>query len=237
MKQIIICFLLFSIFIVFSEENIADNRSGSSDNVTSDTSKSEEVLLDNGLITLEISEHFDKKYYKNVKDYYFYRDDKRISLEEFEEITGDNSISANNERIENIKKNGFTAAIVLGCISTAFLIPSVVFLAVQTNYYNIEQMYDNNSGAFSYYEENYYRVFLPGLISIILTMVSTIATFIDLAVTFGLVGYHSNNEKLYYKVIEDYNRNLRKKKTVIPDISYNSGGGSDGLEFTLKVNL
>ena len=220
-------FLSLSIFSqsAVSDEVIAEVEVLDSSMVLEVTT--DRVEVDFVPISMEVREHFDPLFPLNVKDFYFTQGEKKLSLEDIYAITKDPLLEKNNEKIAKVKRGGLAAAAILGCTSATFFIPSMVFIIMQTNYYNIKRMQiedlDNNtkySSWLSYFEDNYYNIFLPSVLSIIFTGLTSMAMFIDLAVTFGLIQKYKYNQQLYRIVIDRYNQKNAKKISFQPLAGY-----------------
>ena len=60
------------------------------------------------------------------------------------------------------------------------------------------------------------------MICISLTIITALSILVDLTITFALLHKYQNNEKLYRDAIERYNKQLREKYRIMPDISIGS---------------
>lgn len=230
-KLLILIFLTISIYGLFaSESGETDNSSDKSFNYSSK------------MLSMEMRESFDPLYPLDVKDFYFYEGERRISKEELIEITQDELLLKNEQKIKDIKRAGLTGAAVIGGVTTTFLIPSLIFIAVQSNYMNIPalQVKDSTTGErygnwLEYYQANFHTHFLPGIITIVLTGLSAVTLLVELTVTFALIYKHKNNHRLYRDAIERYNRRFKDKLSYLPDFGVR--GEEADIYLGIKFNL
>lgn len=191
-KYFIIFFIFIELFINANEKNIDQ---------TDDTLKkfNEEKL------SYIAKKRFDEMSPLDVFDFYFYKGEKEISLEEFLSLTNDPLYYKNIEIIKKIKIGGFTTAGILGGCVIAFSIPSAILVANAVSYNLTTEL-----------KSNY---LMSGVVSAILAIGSGIALIIDLIVTFSLIHKYENNENLYRVIIERYNNKLRDSLLLQPDLS------------------
>lgn len=169
---------------------------------------SERILEKNEIYNKEklsyvVKEEFDPLYPLNVKKFTFFQGEKEITFKEFLSITNDPFLLKIQNRIRNIKINGFTTAGVFGGLMVGFAIPSIIFIVKQTNYNPVDVSYT-----------------FSGVAMIILTGVSFMGLLIDLFVTFIALYRNQFSEYPIRKAVENYNYNLQKKLGLLPDLSY-----------------
>lgn len=227
-RLLFILLLTITVSALFASEN-GDNSS-------------DEKAFNFGKLRMEVRESFDPLYPLDVKDFYFYQGEQRISKEELIAITGDELLLKNEQKIKDIRRGGLAGAAVIGGIATTFFIPSLAFIIVQSNYMNIPalQIKDSASGErygswLEYYEANFHTHFLPGIITTLLTGVAVFAFVVDLTVTFALIYRYKNNHKLYNDAIERYNKRFKSRYSYMPDFGVK--GSEADLYLGFKLNL
>lgn len=190
------------------------------------------------MLSMKVIEYTDSKTYRPVKEFFFFQGGNQITEREFELIVRDDKIRDNKRKLKEVSDLGFGSTIVLGGMATAFLIPSIVFAVTQTTYSQNVTLTRNYNSWIDYYKANYDYVILPGLINIGLTFVFSVATVINLAVTFFRINRLKYNEVLYKDVIERYNRKVMARYSILPSISIsNFGDEEEALTFSLKITL
>lgn len=221
MKRIILFFLMsLSISIYGSEIN---------------ASKTNEDLYNNEKVTLKTEKYYDQLYPGDAKYFTFYQGEKIISLEQFISISQDDILLKNQKILKDVKIGGFTGAAILGGLTLSFFIPSMVFVALQLNYYREQVNYKNlgYNSWLEYYNAKYPEYFIPGLTCIVLTTASIFALLIDLSVTISLIYKYKFNERLYQEAVERYNDKLKQKYGISPELGFIS----NGINFGIKINL
>ncbi|HPO49116.1 MAG TPA: hypothetical protein PLO89_02225 [Spirochaetota bacterium] len=207
---------LFFVFVtfVFHSEDLTGDRVISEDSKSYDTEK----------ISYKFIKKFDLFYPDYVKKFDFYKGDKKITFSEFETLANDPLLYKNKETIKQIKTAGFTGAIVLGISSVSFLIPSIIFVALQTNFYNNKKVLtgDGYSSWLDYFIKMYPSYFIPGMVCISMTIITALSILVDLTITFALLHKYQNNERIYKEVIEKYNKKLKEKYKIMPDVGLGS---------------
>ena len=212
MNKFLLTLLLFFItFIVFSSDLTAVDE-------TNDRKK----IYNSEKLSFSSKKYFDLLYPEYVKKFDFFKGGNKITYQEFETTTKDPVLFKNKEIIKQIKLGGFTGAVVLGVSSVSFLIPSIIFVALQTNFYNQKQNLTGYESWLDYFMVAYPSYFIPGMICISLTIITALSILVDLTITFALLHKYQNNEKLYRDAIERYNKQLREKYRIMPDISIGS---------------
>lgn len=157
----------------------------------------------NQKLSYSFEKQFNEMYPIDIKKFSFKQGDKEISFDEIINLTRDAGLLKNMTLLKKAKIAGFTSAIILGSLTVGFLIPSIVFLAKETNYYLIPDNYA-----------------LTGIAMVILCGLSFIALIVDFVVTFSLIYKYRYNEKSIKQAIDNYNEKLARKYGIIPDISY-----------------
>lgn len=197
-----------------------------------------EALYKNEKIEMTTTERFDKLFNSPIKDFVFYKGGVVISKEDFKKTVDDPEFLKLDERIKRVKEIGFGSTAFLGGLSFAFMIPSIYFVAsnVMWKYnYSANKSYDSY---IDYYNARYADTILPGLICIVLSGLFFVASLIDLGCTFALLHKYANNELFYRDVIDRYNRKLKVKYGLLPEVSFDvqSGEGKCGAAVGFRFN-
>jgi hypothetical protein len=169
-------------------------------------------------ITYETKQEFDPLYPLNINNFYFYKGDKRLSFNEFLDLSKDPYLIKNQEKVKKIKLAGHTTAIVSSIAGAAFLIPGIIFIVNQTNYRPVDGSY-----------------LLSGVGMIAMTGVSGLVLIIDLIVTYSLLYKFQFNEYAVKQAVERYNENLRMKLKIVPELSYQNDNIIVGVNLKLKA--
>jgi hypothetical protein len=216
----IILFLFLSVFCSFSTESIATSND--------ESYKKEKV-------TMTSERYYDQLYPGDAKEFRFYQGDQSITPDQFITFSQDEDLLKNKKVIRDIKIGGFSGAAILGGLTLAFFIPSMVFVAIQLNFYNQQVNYKaiGYNSWLEYYNAKYSEYFIPGLTCIVLMTASIFLLLIDLSVTFTLLYQHRFNERLYRQAVERYNEKLRAKYNITPEFDVNN----DKINLGLKINL
>ncbi|HOV15601.1 MAG TPA: hypothetical protein PK771_15040 [Spirochaetota bacterium] len=210
--NLLIIVLLFQVSLLYS--NNIEIKDNSDDKL---------ISFKEQKLSFTSKKYFDKLYPDYNKKFEFFQGTKKITQKEFESLTNDPLIIKNNARIKEVKLAGFTGAIALGASSVSFLIPSIIFIALQTQYYNRK---DNltvlgYSSWIDYFIAKYPEYFLPGIICIALTITTALSILVDLTITFALLHKYQNNERIIKDVIERYNKKLKENLKILPEIGIN----------------
>ena len=226
MKNCIILLTLLSCsFVIWAKDLTADELINAGD-------------FESQLLSMEVQNEFERREYSPIKKFYFYQGDVLLTERDFEELVQDPAIQENKRKLKEVTNVGFGSTFALAGLATAFLIPSVVFVVTQTNYSHFSSISDNYQNWGEYYKKNYDFTILPGLINIGLTFVFSVATVINLAVTFSMINKYKYNELLYREIIENYNLKLKKRYSVMPNLSLNNfGGEAESIVLGLKITL
>jgi hypothetical protein len=201
------------IFFIFSIHLFANERENMSQDKLNEYNRQK--------ITFQVKEKFDALYPQNIKKFYFYQNTKLFGLDEFIDITQDPYLLKTKEKIKKIKLGGFTATGVLGGVTLAFFIPSLIFVILQTN------SPDPNSQPF----DNAYII--TGISTFSMFIVSFVGVLVSLIVTFSLLYKYQYNEKAVRQAVERYNEKIRKKLGILPDISMKQNKLSLGFSISL----
>jgi hypothetical protein len=196
---------------------------------------SNQDLYNREKITFSSERYYDQLYPGDAMDFRFFQGDKEITADQFIVLSQDELLLRNKKMIRDIKVGGFTGAAILGGLSISFLIPSIIFVAVQLNYYNQQVNYQNlgYKSWIEYYNAKYPEYFIPGLTCIVLTTGCILLLLIDLTVTFALLYKYRFNERLYKEAVERYNEKLKAKYGIMPELGFLN----DNINLGLKINL
>ncbi len=205
MKKIFYLFFLLFIIIFF----ISGNEIGDSD-------KNLRELYLKEKVDLIVKDDFDIMFPLNIKLFEFYKAGEKITLSDFIKISNDPVLLRNQKKLRQVKIAGFTTAGIFGGTAVGFLIPSVVFAVLMTNYNPIDDAY-----------------IVSGILSFCCATVSILGLIIDLAVTFSLIYKFQYSEYSIRQAVENYNENLRKKLGILPDISFDSKNINIGINIKL----
>jgi hypothetical protein len=174
--------------------------------------------LSGDAISLETKKNFNPLYPTDEVWFTFIRGSERLTLDQFITLSKDEVLIKNQELLKKTKYNGFLAAGILGGVTVSFLIPSAVFIGLQTSYYMIQSNYQQMgyNSWIDYFSSEYAQIFFPGLITIAFTIASAAALVIELIVTFSMISYYSFNEKLIKEAVNRYNRKLKNQTLLLP---------------------
>lgn len=205
MKKIIFLFFLlfFILFIISGNEKV-------------DSDKNLKELYLKEKIDLIVKEEFDVMFPLNIKLFEFYKAGEKITFSDFIKISNDPVLLRNQKKLRQIKIAGFTTAGIFGGTTVGFLIPSIIFTVLMTNYNPINDAY-----------------LVSGVLSFLCTAVSVLGLIIDLVVTFSLIYKFQYSEYSIRQAVENYNENLRKKLGILPDISFDSKNINIGINIKL----
>ncbi len=206
MKKTFLLIIFFVLpVIIFSSENPAN------------TEKIKQY--DKEKITFEFKEQFDVMYPANIKIFYFKKGNQPITFDEFLKLTNDSYLLKTNDRIKRIKISGFTTTAIFGVTTGLLLIPSIIYIAKQTNNDPIDSGF-----------------VITGNICIVLAGASLLGMIIGLTVTFSLLYRYKFNVDVIRRAVEEYNEKLREKLGILPDISFNRYLDND-LSFSLSYKF
>lgn len=194
-----------------------------------------ETKLENELLSMKTTSTFDARFDSPAKKFYFYKGSTAITEKEFEAIVDDPALAENRKKLHQTKVTGFSTVGILGGLSVCFMIPSLVFIISQANSTWSEKGYKT---WLDYYNSEYTYVFLPGLISIILTGVFVVSTLFALAFTLYGIHKYSNNETLYQAVIKRYNLKMQQKYQLQPNFDIKvDEENNETLEMSFRMKL
>lgn len=168
-------------------------------------------------ITYEVKQEFNELYPLNINNFYFYKGEKRLSFNDFLDLSKDPVLLKYKEKIKSIKLAGHSTAIVSGCAGTAFLIPGIIFLVSQTNNNPVDPVY-----------------LFSGIGMIGLTGLSAIILIIDLVVTYSLLYKFQYSEYAIKQAVEHYNESLRTKFKITPELSFKAENFIIGMNLKIK---
>ena len=177
MKKIFYLFFLLFFIIFF----ISGNEKADSDNNLRGLYLKEKV-------DLLVNEEFDIMFPLNIKLFEFYKGGEKITLTDFIKISSDPILLRNQKKLRQVKIAGFTTAGIFGGATVGFLIPSVIFAVLMTNYNPIDDAY-----------------VVSGILSFCCTTVSILGLIIDLVVTFSLIHKFQYSEYSIRQAVENYN--------------------------------
>ena len=224
-------FLIFILFAlctaVYANETVAP--------AAEETNVQEQIKLEDELLSMKTTSEFDARFDSPAKKFYFYKGGVAITEKEFEAIVDDPSLAENRKKLRQTKVTGFSTVGILGGLSVCFMIPSLVFIISQANSTWSEKGYNT---WLDYYNSEYTYVFLPGLISIVLTGVFVVSTLFALAFTLYGIHKYSANETLYQSVIKRYNLKMQEKYKLQPNIDIKvDSENNETLELSVKMKL
>lgn len=189
LRTFILIFISMMAFSIFANEKSIDKND-------------KEAIYQREMLRYTVKEEFDQRYPLNVKKFTFYKGNEEITLKDLIKLTQDPMLLKVQERIKNIKTIGFTTAAVFAGCTVSFAIPSIVFIAKQTNYNKVDSSYT-----------------FSGVGMVILTLVSFAGLMIDLIITAIALYRNKFSEYPVRKAIENYNQELRKKLGIEPELS------------------
>jgi hypothetical protein len=224
-------FLIFILFALctaaYANETVAP--------AAEETNVQEQIKLEDELLSMKTTSEFDARFDSPAKKFYFYKGGVAITEKEFEAIVDDPSLAENRKKLRQTKVTGFSTVGILGGLSVCFMIPSLVFIISQANSTWSEKGYNT---WLDYYNSEYTYVFLPGLISIVLTGVFVVSTLFALAFTLYGIHKYSANETLYQSVIKRYNLKMQEKYKLQPNIDVKvDSENNETLELSIKMKM
>ena len=129
MKKIYLLIFMFCAFYSFSDTTADAAGESEKSTITSPVFSS----YDEAALSMTFRESYDPLFPLNRKDYYFFQGTNPVSRDELIAITQDELLLKNEKRIKQIQRGGYTAGGVLGGFTFSFLVPSIVFIVLQTN--------------------------------------------------------------------------------------------------------
>lgn len=226
----------FLIFILLAFGGVLFANEVQVSQVPDENSESQkEVNLEDELLSMKTTSTFDARFDSPAKKFYFYKGSTAITEKEFEAIVDDPSLAENRKKLHQAKVTGFSTVGILGGLSVCFMIPSLVFIISQANSAWSEKGYNT---WLDYFNSEYTYVFLPGLISIVLTGIFVVSTLFALAFTLYGIHKYSNNETLYQSVIKRYNLKLQQKYQLQPNFDIKvDEENNETLEMSVRMKL
>lgn len=167
-------------------------------------------------ITMDVKQEFDVLYPLNVNRFTFIQGEKKLSFEEFLALTKDPLLLQNQKKIKKVKNTGFSVAAVSGVCAGIFIIPAVVFTALQTNHNQVDPAF-----------------IFSGVGTYMMSGLSLVVLFVDLIITFSFLHKYRFNEFAVRQAVERYNKKVRDELGIVPEFSFRS----DALNFGLRIVL
>ncbi|HNZ26785.1 MAG TPA: hypothetical protein PLG34_10010 [Spirochaetota bacterium] len=146
---------------------------------------------------------FDVFYPLDVTDFYFYKGGKEITFQDFIALSGDPLFVKNSDTIKKVKVIGAFTGGVFGASLCACAIPAGILLNSAVSYNMIDKVY-----------------LASGVVAAALAVVSGIGLIVDLIVTFSLLHRYKFNGNIVREAVDNYNKNLRIKFGITPDLSF-----------------
>ncbi len=198
----------------------------------------ESSSYDSEVLTMTTESQFDAKFDSPAKKFYFFKGNKPITEEEFEALVGDNRIKENKKKLTETRIAGYSFSGALAAVAVAFFIPSLSFVIEQANITEKDIEHMGYKTWLDYYNDKYTYVFLPGLITILLTAIFALSSMIGFITTLNIVSKYKYNEMLYKDAMDKYNAKLNEKYKITPDLSMGFNSESEELlTFSLSMRL